>query len=479
MNGKKYDSNPNHKIRAYFNKRLFTNSKFKNLSFNTKKNKPKNNTIKVFSIKSKILDKEINDSLQEYSLFKSKIYLKEKKEKENEKNNKYHNESIKELKRNFNYTNMLKLVDIALNKNNPFKDYDIKNKINEMEDLNKSIKENKINNNLTKQILHDTKIKSKVDSGIKKDHNFIKLYQKINNLKNNLRKRNNFQEKTNISNISKYSEYTTNKEHKNITNNKKDKKGIERNNQDFFELTKERRTNRSESFDRTINNKSEINNNNKINLKQKLRRANSVIDLNNNSFKIKDNDKDFIFSKINNRKNKSFHFKRLKCNDNIFSKNTSRNESINQMSNVKPLEKFKFTKYEKINNTKSKLIKLKYDNKKVETNNRTISSIKPQKKYNSLIENIYRDFKRIKLNTIKLKNKYKEWGFSSYKKIDSVLNAKEDMLIFHLKQKYLKHSKMFIKRNKTKNINKSVIKKLKESFDFLDDDDLKIGKKNF
>jgi len=64
-------------------------------------------------------------------------------------------------------------------------------------------------------------------------------------------------------------------------------------------LTKERRTNRSESFDRTINSKSEINNNNKINLNQKLRRVNSVIDLNNNSFKIKDNDKDFIFSKIN------------------------------------------------------------------------------------------------------------------------------------------------------------------------------------
>ena len=36
-----------------------------------------------------------------------------------------------------------------------------------------------------------------------------------------------------------------------------------------------------------------------------------------------------------------------------------------------------------------------------------------------------------------------------------------------------------MKRNKTKITNKSVIKKLKESFDFLDDDDLKIGKKNF
>ena len=157
MNGKKCNNNSREIIRTYFNKRLFYSSKLKNSAFNTKKNGPKNNTIKVFSLKSKILEKEINNSLQEYSLFKSKIYLKEKKEKESEKNNKYHNESIKELKRNFNYTNMLKLVDIALNKENPFKDYDIKSKINEMEDVNKNIKKNKINGNLTKQILHDTK----------------------------------------------------------------------------------------------------------------------------------------------------------------------------------------------------------------------------------------------------------------------------------------------------------------------------------
>ena len=128
-------------------------------------------------------------------------------------------------------------------------------------------------------------------------------------------------------------------------------------------------------------------------------------------------------------------------------------------------------------------MKMKYDNKKNEFSNRTISNIKPEKQYKSLIEDIYRDFKRIKLNTIKLKNKYKEWGFSSFKKIDNVLNAKEDMLIFHLKQKYLKHSKIFMKRNKTKNANKSdksVLNKLKENFDFIDDDDdLKIGKKIF
>ena len=169
---------------------------------------------------------------------------------------------------------------------------------------------------------------------LKKDYNFIKLYQKIKNLKNNLRKRNFFQEKKNIADISKYSEYSTNKEYQNIAN----KKRIERNSKDFFELTKERRLNKSESLDQTINNKSEIfnNNNNRINIKPKLRRANSVIELNNNSFKIKDNERDSIFSKIKIRKNNSFHFKRVKFNnDNQISKNTSINETLNQISKTK------------------------------------------------------------------------------------------------------------------------------------------------
>ena len=150
--------------------------------------------------------KKINISLKQYSEYKSQNILKEKREKEKQKMNQFQNNEIKELNRNFNYTNMLKLLDIALNKNNPFKDYDLNSKINEIENMNKNINKNKLNNNLTKQILHDIKIKSKVDSGIKKDYNFSKIYRKINNMKLNLEKKNFFKANKN-SDLKNYSDY--------------------------------------------------------------------------------------------------------------------------------------------------------------------------------------------------------------------------------------------------------------------------------
>ena len=42
----------------------------------------KKHQIKIFSIKSKILEKEINKSLKQYADFKSNVFLKQHKEKE-------------------------------------------------------------------------------------------------------------------------------------------------------------------------------------------------------------------------------------------------------------------------------------------------------------------------------------------------------------------------------------------------------------
>ena len=462
MSQKINNNNSREKNRTFFNKRLFSNGSFKNSSFNNKKN-----IIKVTSIRDKIIDKETNNSLQQYSEFKRNLYIKERKEKENEKNDQFHNECIKELKRNFNYTNMVKLIDIALNKPNPFKDYDIKNKINKLEYVNKNNKKNKINNILAKEILHDKIIKSKVDSGIKKDHKFNKLYQKIKYLKNNIEKRNVFQRKKNVSNLNKYNEYTTIKDYRNIN-----LKITKKNDTDIFRLTKDKKSyNKSACLEQTLNNKSEINSNNIANFKKRLISSKSLIEFNNSSFQMKDSYKDFFRNKIKTRKNKSFHLKNVKFNDKIFSKNNSVSESMNFISSAKHISQFQINKYKKINSAKSKIVKYKSNNYNHELNDRTISNIKSQKICNSLIENIYRDFKRIKLNSIKLKNKYKEWGFSSLKKIDSMVNAKEEMLIFLLKQKYLKIMKVWMKDKKIKRTNKSFKKKLKDSFKFFDDDD--------
>ena len=103
--------------------------------------------------------------------------------------------------------------------------------------------------------------------------------------------------------------------------------------------------------------------------------------------------------------------------------------------------------------------------------NRTIVNSKSQiKKYTFLIDGLYNDFRKIKSNTNKLLNRYKEWGFSSGKEIDKIIKTKEDMLLFQLKQKYFKNLKLFPKDKKKKRINLSLVDKIKHDFDLIDDD---------
>ena len=455
-------NNSKRNVKSIFQRRLFSKGNFNSIH----KNKSKKNNIKIFSIRNRILDKKINISLKQYSEYKSQNFLKEKREKEKQKMNQFQNNEIKELNRNFNYTNMLKLLDIALNKNNPFKDYDLNSKINEIENMNKNINKNKLNNNLTKQILHDIKIKSKVDSGIKKDYNFSKIYRKINNMKLNLEKKNFFKANKN-SDLKNYSDYC-------LVRNKQS--GIMKNNSDFSNLKNDRQdSNKSLNLGQTINNNnSSIILNSKNNLNNKPRRANSVI--NNLSLnKINDIDKNSSTIKLRHMRNKSFHFKRANFNDKIFSKNTSASESINNISIIRPISKYKKKKNVKANYVKSKRSNIKRNNgNNAKLNNKTVSNVKPKIKNDSaLIEGIYWNFKKIKSNSIKLKNRYKEWGFSSSKKIDNIVNAKEDMLIFLLKQKYIKYFKNQLKDNITKKVNKTVITKLKENFNIEDEDDIK------
>ena len=123
-----------------------------------------------------------------------------------------------------------------------------------------------------------------------------------------------------------------------------------------------------------------------------------------------------------------------------------------------------------------KFIRNKSENRKSnlkqkETMNRTIVNSKSQiKKYTFLIDGLYNDFRKIKSNTNKLLNRYKEWGFSSGKEIDKIIKTKEDMLIFQLKQKYFKNLKLLPKDKKKKRISLSLVDKIKHDFDLIDDD---------
>ena len=249
----------------------------------------------------------------------------------------------------------------------------------------------------------------------------------------------------------------------NVEQDKKDNKDNDNNNNDNIN------DNINEELNKTLNESNGFVLFDKEKFKRRLIRSNSDRISKSVHFSMKDNKTNIGVSKLIKMRNKSFHQQINKFNDKIFSKNTSASESMNDFNQPRPQLHFikpKNGNTPKIRkgNIRSKL------GQKSEIKNKTISNIY----YSSMIERIYRDYKRIKLNTLKLKNRYKIWGFSSNKKIDNVVNAKEDMLIFHLKQKYLKYCQNAPKERETKKESKSVIEKLKDDYDLIDLGDVNI-----
>ena len=442
--------------KSAFNKKLLL-SKKDGIIFN----KPKKNPIKIVSFRNKLLEKEMRNSFAEYSAFKSNLFIKEKKEKEKEKKNLLDNYNLKQMKRDLTYTKISQLLDIAFNFKNPFKNFDINNKKNEITNLNKTLKMNKINNHLAKIILHESKIKSKVDSGMKKKNELFLIFQKIKNSKNKIEKRNSFINFNNNKFLTLKANFTNNKMKKYYRNVK---------NIRIIRNSSLNKNNKSANIDLTINNSNISKNISEIN-RTNMIRSKSYINLNINENK--NIDYNFL-NKIKNRSrsNNSFYNKRIKFNDNkFFFKNTSVNESMNHNSPLKANSKIYGMKNKNI--FPKKILKNKNKGNICKEYRCKSSGSRFNKDkikyYTNIIDSIYGNYKKIKANSKKLKNKYKEWGFSSYKSIDNFVNMKEDMLIFLLKQKYFKHYKNFPKERKMKTINKSVAEKMKDALKFLDD----------
>ena len=442
--------------KSAFNKKLLL-SKKDGIIFN----KPKKNQIKIVSFRNKLLEKEMRNSFAEYSAFKSNLFIKEKKEKEKEKKNLLDNYNLKQMKRDLTYTKISQLLDIAFNLKNPFKNFDINNKKNEITNLNKTLKMNKINNHLAKIILHESKIKSKVDSGMKKKNELFLIFQKIKNSKNKIEKRNSFINFNNNKFLTLKANFTNNKMKKYYRNVK---------NIRIIRNTSLNKNNKSANIELTINNSNISKNISEIN-RTNMIRSKSYINLNINENK--NIDYNFL-NKIKNRSrsNNSFYNKRIKFNDNkFFLKNTSISESMNHNSPLKANSKIYGMKNKNI--FPKKILKNKNKGNICKEYRCKSSGSRFNKDkikyYTNIIDSIYGNYKKIKANSKKLKNKYKEWGFSSYKSIDNFVNMKEDMLIFLLKQKYFKHYKNFPKERKMKTINKSVAEKMKDALKFLDD----------
>ena len=442
--------------KSAFNKKLLL-SKKDGIIFN----KPKKNQIKIVSFRNKLLEKEMRNSFAEYSAFKSNLFIKEKKEKEKEKKNLLDNYNLKQMKRDLTYTKISQLLDIAFNLKNPFKNFDVNNKKNEITNLNKTLKMNKINNHLAKIILHESKIKSKVDSGMKKKNELFLIFQKIKNSKNKIEKRNSFINFNNNKFLTLKANFTNNKMKKYYRNVK---------NIRIIRNSSLNKNNKSANIDLTINNSNISKNISEIN-RTNMIRSKSYINLNINENK--NIDYNFLNKiKNRNRSNNSFYNKRIKFNDNkFFFKNTSVNENMNHNSPLKANSKIYGMKNKNI--FPKKILKNKNKGNICKEYRCKSSGSRFNKDkikyYTNIIDSIYGNYKKIKANSKKLKNKYKEWGFSSYKSIDNFVNMKEDMLIFLLKQKYFKHYKNFPKERKMKTINKSVAEKMKDALKFLDD----------
>ena len=88
--------------------------------------------------------------------------------------------------------------------------------------------------------------------------------------------------------------------------------------------------------------------------------------------------------------------------------------------------------------------------------------------YTTNINDLIKEYDRIKKNIKKLKKNYEEKHFSTYKEIDHLLKIKEEMLMFLLKQKFFS-SKFKPKPNKINQSKKEFINKMKDYVEILED----------
>ena len=88
--------------------------------------------------------------------------------------------------------------------------------------------------------------------------------------------------------------------------------------------------------------------------------------------------------------------------------------------------------------------------------------------YTTNINDLIKEYDRIKKNIKKLKKNYEEKHFSTYKEIDHLLKIKEEMLMFLLKQKFFS-SKFKPKPNKFNRSKKEFINKMKDYVEILED----------
>ena len=437
MNNKKLvnGKDKNQIYKDIFIERLKDRKKIKGYSFSFNKKPP----IIDHSHIQKILYKTYNDiskkiikentfkyAMEDYKELKHNIISFEQKYKDYQKKKLFKNTNFSYDK--INYTNLKEIFSEFLRdkkKHNNDKISIIKSKI-KLDNINRNIRKNRINSILAKVSLHSKKIKTRVDTGKNRienyENNYKNLIRKINESRKKLgQQMNNSRRKKTFLDI-----------------NKKDNKYI---------LDKQKYISKTKSnydIKKRIDSKEDI----KMQKQEYLNLYNSLDD--------------------NNEEHKSYLCKNK--NEEIKVNNSEENKnSINIKTNERPLSYSRNrTKLNIVhNNTSSSDINI--INKRIFKSacKREVSKIKNKPLYTTKIDDIMNEYYRIKKNSKISRIKYKEAHLLTYKEIDNIINIKEDLLIFSLKQKYLnkKFPKPIIKRKNKKEL---FIKKFKDDLEFLD-----------
>ena len=489
-----------------------------------------------------IREKIENNAFGKYKQLKHQIFEQEKKDKSIAKEG-----FVNKYKLDFNYTNIMKILQKYLSDLNnksddtPF-NYDVKKGKLMLENQNRNIRINRIREYLKKIVLRFQKVNSKIETGIN-NKKLIFTEEMAENIKNKIEahrkkiytRNSNANINTNSNNYfninsrlkCKISNNSNNNRNRNlnIINNNKKKHNIEISN-----------------YNENITNKTNSNYNLKLtsfnspSKKHIIFRKNKnksllCFNLINSKEEKSKNENNLKYELINNKKTTIDSFEKRKLN--IETINTKNKNLLSNSSNISHYtslslkeKKGKFGKantidpperliddyntiglmkkynkfYIKRNYNNITLSKRpqscivtkrhnKYNSNETSISNknleRNLSSVKKNSNlkvinkpiYTSNINDFINEYNRIKRNIKKLNTNYKEKHFSTFKKIDHILEIKEDMQMFLLKQKFF-HSKFRPKPIIIENHKNEFINKIKENIDMFDERPIKYNYSN-
>jgi len=465
--GKKF----NQKLKELLKKKLKDRYKVKGYCFSNNKNnssqKNKSNNKKIFLTSYEEQQKTIHENefryaIEDYQKLKHKIYMFDWKINEDKKrDNKIRTKNFPRDKINFSNLQEM-LTEFLRNKNKHDNMNTITKSKIKLDNINRSIRENRINSILSKVSLHFNKVKTKINHGkndiYSRENNYNKLISTLNQSRKKLLKNtnNSSAKKSTSLDIKSFDniEKLKNKEYKirvntSVNKNLDDIQNKINNIDNLVEKTK------------TINNYSEgrkyINIYNNYKEREKEKNKNNTLYSNKTK-----NESKYIFnttnnsaSKYNNEDDKIINNKFKKR---AFSHSRNRNFYLNQNLNSDSSNN---------NNTIFNTNKIMNKTPVRSAFKRSSNKVKNLPLYTTTIEDILNEYDRIKRKSKLTKIHYRETHLMTYREIDDVVKIKEDLLVFLLKQKFF-NNKFPLKKTKIPNKRKIFIKKLKDNVDVLD-----------